>query len=154
MIARRPISLSTAFVEFESASSKAGLLVNENKTKCLVCTPEKRNTFNQLHIREYKFEKTETFKCLGSLVTADNNISAEIQARLMARNRFCYALQNVLKSKNISRKAKLSVCKTIIRPVVTYGSETWTLTKKEKERKVRKNIWTSKRQRDVENKMK
>jgi hypothetical protein len=51
----------------------------------------------------------------------DNNISSEIQARLMAGNR-CYALQNVLKSKTLFRKTKLNVYKTIIRPVVTYCS--------------------------------
>jgi hypothetical protein len=53
-------------------------LVNENKTKYLICASEERNTFNQLQIGEYEFEKTETFKYLGSLLTADNNISAEI----------------------------------------------------------------------------
>jgi hypothetical protein len=49
----------------------------------------------------------------------------------MAGNRCYYASQNVLKSKTVSQKAKLNVYKTIIRPVVTYGSEIWTLTKKE-----------------------
>jgi hypothetical protein len=53
-------------------------LVNENKTKYLICASEERNTFNQLQIGEYEFEKTVTFNYLGSLVTADNNISAEI----------------------------------------------------------------------------
>jgi hypothetical protein len=51
MVARRPSSLSTAFLEFESAASKIGLLVNENKTKYLICTSEERNTFNN-----YKLE--------------------------------------------------------------------------------------------------
>jgi hypothetical protein len=88
-----------------------------------ICTSEDRNTFNQLQIGEYEFEKTETFKYLGSLVTADNNISAEIQARLMAGNRCYYVLQSVLKSKTLSQKAKLNAYKTIIRPVVTYDSE-------------------------------
>jgi hypothetical protein len=49
----------------------------------------------------------------------------------------------VLKSKNIFWKAKL---KTVIRPVINYGSETWTLTKTDEsqidiwERKVRRII--------------
>jgi hypothetical protein len=88
-----------------------------------------------------KFEKTETFKYLGSLVTVYNNISADIQARLTAGNMRYYALQNVLRSKNISRKAKLNVYKTIMRPVVTYGGETWTLTKKDE---LQINIWERK----------
>jgi hypothetical protein len=53
------------------------MMVNENKTKYLICTSEERNTFNQLKIGDYEFEKT--FKYLGSLLTANSNISAKIQ---------------------------------------------------------------------------
>jgi hypothetical protein len=55
-------------------------------------------------------------------------------------------LQRILKSKRISRKAKLAIYKTIIEPVVTYASETWVLTKKDEalistwERKVLRKI--------------
>jgi ribonuclease HII len=65
----------------------------------------------------------------------------------MARNRCYYALQNVLKSKTLSQKAKLNLYKTIIRHIVTYGSKTWTLTKKDEsqintwERKVLRRIF-------------
>ena len=34
----------------------------------------------------------------------------------------------MLKSKSISRRSKLQIYKTLIRPIVTYGAETWTLT--------------------------
>jgi hypothetical protein len=48
----------------------------------------------------------------------------------------------MLKSKTLSRKAKPNVCKTIIRPLVINGSETWTLAKKKIW--VRDHIWERK----------
>ncbi|KAI4455091.1 hypothetical protein MML48_9g00014462 [Holotrichia oblita] len=53
----------------------------------------------------------------------------------------------MLKSKNISKVAKLGVYQTVLRPTVTYACETWTLTKKEEtklevwERKVLRRIF-------------
>ena len=38
-----------------------------------------------------------------------------------------------LKSKIINRKIKLLLCKTIIRPVLTYGAETWVMKKQDEE---------------------
>jgi hypothetical protein len=35
----------------------------------------------------------------------------------------------MLKGKIIKRSVKMQIYKTVIRPVTTYGSETWTLTK-------------------------
>jgi hypothetical protein len=43
--------------------------------------------------------------------------------------------------KTLSRKANLNVRKTI-RPVVTYGSETWTLTKKDESRILERKVLT------------
>jgi len=36
----------------------------------------------------------------------------------------------MLKRKSISQSIKIRLYKTIIRPAVTYGAETWTLTNK------------------------
>jgi hypothetical protein len=84
-----------------------------------------------------------------------NEVSTEIQARIAAGNGCYFALQRVLKSKSISRKAKLAIYKTIIKPFVTYGSETWILTKKDealistRERKVLKKVFGPVNERNV-----
>jgi hypothetical protein len=39
------------------------------------------------------------------------------------------ANHHMLKSKIVRTAIKMQIYKTLIRPVVTYGSETWTLTK-------------------------
>ena len=44
-------------------------------------------------------------------------------------NRAFFGLRSILKSSFLTRKIKLLVYKTLVRPVLIYGSETWPLTK-------------------------
>ena len=46
-------------------------------------------------------------------------------------NRAYYTNAKVIKSKFLKRNAKMKIYKTMIRPVVTYSSEIWTLTAKD-----------------------
>jgi hypothetical protein len=79
----------------------------------------------------------------------------EIQARIAAGNGCYFALQRILRSKSISRKAKLAIYKTIIKPIVTYANETWVLTKKDEalintwERKVLRKFFGPVNERNV-----
>jgi hypothetical protein len=64
----------------------------------------------------------------------------------MARNRSYYSLLPLLRSKAVSRTTKIRIYKTIIRPVVLYGSEAWCTANGEKnlriwERKVLRKIF-------------
>jgi hypothetical protein len=69
-----------------------------------------------------------SFKYLGNMINNDNRNDNCVKERIQAGNRAYFANFRILKSKIISRAAKLQVYKTLIRPVVTYGAETWTLT--------------------------
>jgi hypothetical protein len=59
--------------------------------------------------------------CTHATVNSDNN--TDIKARIMARNRSYYSVMPLLRSKAISRTTKIRMYKTIIRPVVLYGSK-------------------------------
>ena len=65
----------------------------------------------------------------------------------MAANRCYYSLQKQLKSKLIRRNTKVAVYKTLLKPVLTYASETWVLSKSNErliaafERKVLRKIF-------------
>jgi hypothetical protein len=49
-------------------------------------------------------------------------------------NRCYYGLRNTLQSR-LNKGTKCKICyKTLIRPVVIYGSESWTLTKADEEK--------------------
>ena len=47
----------------------------------------------------------------------------------MADNRSYFGMMNVLKAKNTNRKHKITMYKTLIKPVLMYGAETWVLRK-------------------------
>jgi hypothetical protein len=65
------------------------------------------------------------------LATPTNAVSLEIQRRIQTANRCFFGLRKYLQSSHPSRQTKFTIHKTLIRPALLYGSETWVLTKRE-----------------------
>jgi len=90
------------------------------------------------------------FIYLGTLISNDNSMEKEIQRRILASNRNYFAAISLFRSRLLSRATKIIVYKTLIRPVVSYGAETWTLTEREEqavlifERKIFRRIYGAK----------
>ena len=59
----------------------------------------------------------------------DGAVMMEIKPRQEAVNKCYFGLMKHLSSKLLSRKVKCLIYKTLIRPVLTYGSEPWTVGK-------------------------
>jgi hypothetical protein len=62
---------------------------------------------------------------MGSTVNSDNSIEEEIQYRISLGNKAYYTNQFFFKCRLVSKKSKLKLYCSIIRPTVTYGCETW-----------------------------
>jgi hypothetical protein len=92
---------------------------------------------------------------LGTIINDSGDESKEIEARLIKGDKCAGALHKIIKSKNVSRKTKIHLYKTVIRPVVLYGSETWILNKTEEgkidiwERKILRRLFGGKREGDI-----
>jgi hypothetical protein len=84
---------------------------------------------HHLEVVSYKFQVICSFTYLGSDVNCNNNISEEIQKRIIAANRCLHCLRKHLRSYLTSKNTKILIYKVLIRPVLTYASETWTLSK-------------------------
>jgi len=80
------------FTKLKNEASKFGLLINENKTKYMMCT-RKQHKENKLEIDNMSFESVHPFKYLGSTVNQNNTIEEEIKERLIAGNKAFYANQ-------------------------------------------------------------
>jgi hypothetical protein len=79
-------------------------------------------------------------------MTTTNDVSLEIQRRIQTANRCFFGLRKHLQLSHVSRQTKFTIHKTLIHPVLLYGSDTWVLTKREEnqllvfERKVLRTI--------------
>jgi hypothetical protein len=132
----------------EDAARTSGLQVNIPKTNYMVMARDgARNQNQNLVTGSAVFEKVPTFKYLGSLISEQNDNTLEIKERIAAGNRAYFSTIHLLKSKSLSRKHKKIIYKTVIRPVVMYGCETWVLTIRSKdvlntwERKILRKIY-------------
>jgi hypothetical protein len=127
LMARSKDAFVGLFKEMTREASLFGLEVNIKKTKYMImdCRGTDRSTELTIN-KEERFERVTEFKYLGTIVTENNDIMPEIKQRINIGNRSFCALKKLLTSKIVTRKTKLQVYKTIIRPTVTYGAETWT----------------------------
>jgi hypothetical protein len=73
------------------------------------------------------FESVQSFSYLESYVNQKNTIEEEIKESIIAGNKAFYANRKMFQSKPLSRKSKLKLYRTLIRPILTYASETWVL---------------------------
>ena len=76
-------------------------------------------------------ETVTDFIFLGSRITADGDCSHEIKRCLLLGRKLMTHLDNILKSKDITLVSKAHLVKTMVFPVVMYGSESWTIKKAE-----------------------
>jgi hypothetical protein len=60
-------------------------------------------------------------------VNSDNSKEEEIKYRITVGNKAYYANQFLFNSRLVSKKSKMKLYWSIIRPKVTYACETWVL---------------------------
>ena len=129
------------------------LFINQEKTRYMPVTKNSHANYpHRLEVGSYKFQVIHSFTCLGSDVDCNNDISEEFQKRILAANRCFHGLRKHLRSHLTSKNTKILMYKVLIRRVLTYASETWTLSKTNErqltlfERKVLRCIFGTKRE--------
>jgi hypothetical protein len=88
---------------------------------------------DQLRCVKHEFEHVKEFSYLGSQLNQTNSTNREIQTRISSGNRCYYVYGKLMTSTALNRSSKLKIYKSLIRPVVTYGYEAWTLTNRDEQ---------------------
>jgi hypothetical protein len=115
------------YEELKVTAEKIGLSVNVNKTKAVLQTCTQSGGTQQLRIGDHNIEVVDSFVYLGSCIITDNDEYIEIERRLKLANKAYFTLLGVMRCKDINKKTKVMLYKTLICTVLTYSSETWML---------------------------
>ena len=79
-------------------------------------------------------ETVSDFILGGSKITADGDCSHEIKRLLLLGRKVMTNLDSVFKIRDIALPTKVHLVKAVVFPVVTYGCESWTVKKAERQR--------------------
>jgi len=117
------------------ASRDIGLEVNVDKIKYMVMSGDQNaGRSHNMKNDNRSFEMVEEFKYSGTTLKNQNSIQEEIKSRLKSGNACYHSVQNLLSYSLLSKNLKIEIYRTIILPVVLYGSKTWSLTLREERR--------------------
>ena len=112
-----------------NAAGKFGLKISIDKTKSMYQAPP-RLTYQapEIHVEGEKLEAVKNFKYLGSIVSDNNTMDAEIAARLVrANSAFNKLTKRLWRKSGIRLMTKIAVYKAAVLSSLLYGSEAWTL---------------------------
>ena len=79
-------------------------------------------------------ETVRDFIFLGFKITADGDCSHKIKRLLLLGRKAMTNLDSILKSRDITLPTQIHLVKAMVFPVVTYGCESWTVKKAERQR--------------------
>ena len=77
----------------------------------------------------------------GSKITANDDRSHEIKRCLFLGRKVMTNLESILKRRDITLPTKVHLAKAMVFPVVTYGYESWTIKKAERQRIDAFELW-------------
>jgi hypothetical protein len=99
------------------------LKINEENTKYLKCSI-KDTIKEDLNCPNLSIEQVRQCKYLGSIINDNNSIEEEIKERIVLGTKSYYANLKFFKSKLVTKHSKLKLYRSVIRPIVTYASDT------------------------------
>lgn len=126
--------LEQALQVFNDCIIEAKLKMNIMKTEILsvnkgVCEPL------NIQIQDTIIKNADSFNYLGCKFTNDGNKNkAEVNNRIAKYNKCAGALYPIMKDRYVPDKVKTTIFEGLLTPILMYGSESWTMTSRERSR--------------------
>jgi hypothetical protein len=98
-------------------------------------------TLNKFILDGTEVEIVNSYTILGTIITRDGYDHKEINIRLSMGRLAMTKLEKIMKDRAVT-VTKIKIAETIIFPIVTYGSESWTVRKKDRKKIDAFELWT------------
>uniref|UniRef100_A0A023ELL0 Putative rte ele1 orf1-h 1e-60-j 4 n=1 Tax=Aedes albopictus TaxID=7160 RepID=A0A023ELL0_AEDAL len=112
--------MAETYIRLKREARRIGLVINVSKAKYMMAKGSREESPRpppRIYIDGDEIEAVEEFVYLGSLVTADNDTSRQIQRRIVAGNRAYFGLRRTLRLNKDRRHMKLTIYKMLLRPL-------------------------------------
>ena len=83
-----------------------------------------------IKIGDHTLNQLQSFKYLGSTVNDQSTQEEEIKDRIAKYSQNVGCMYRLLNDRNVLKKDKQIIHQTILRPILIFGSDCWTLTKR------------------------
>ena len=115
---------------WQNGMESKGLKVNITKTEVMVSS-RKETKIDIKDKNNISLKQVSDFKYLGVTLNEEGGSEAAVRARVTAAWAKWRDLSSVINDKRMPRRLKTKLYSTIIRPVLLYGAEVWTMGRKE-----------------------
>ena len=132
IIATSKEELQRRWLKWKNSMESVGLKVNIGKTEVLVASRDNEN--EKVYIKDEQgisLKQCDCFKYLGSAIDEKGTCDEAVKGRVKSAWGKWWELSRVLYDKHMPLRFKSKIYKTIIRPVMLYGAESWTVKKKD-----------------------
>jgi hypothetical protein len=121
-------------------SEKAGMRLNLKKTRIMTT-----GNLNKFKLDRTEIQIIDSYTFLGTIITRDGSMSKEINRRISSGRLAMIKLEKIMKDREVTVTTKSKIVETMIFPIVTYGSESWTVRKKERKKIYAFELWAWRR---------
>ena len=126
LMAESEEELKSLLMNVKVESEKVGLKLDFQKTKIMASGP-----ITSWEVDGETVETLADFIFGGTKINADGDCSHEIKRHLLLGKKVMTNLDSILKSRDITLPTKVCLVEAIVRSVIMYGCESWTVKKAE-----------------------
>ena len=126
--------LQRLVTEFGRVCERRKLRINVGKSKVMKCSRDMDGARMNVDLNGEVLEQVNEFKYLGSVVAANGGVEADVSHRISEGSKVLGAMKGVMRNRGLGMGTKKVLYERVIVPTVTYGSESWGLKGRERQR--------------------